>query len=402
MFKPRIILFVTTLIGLISAGIVRAEGDEGFIYGKVTTRQGSVYQGIIRWGTQEFFWDDLFNATKIGNPWMKYVKEERKKNPTIKIMGFDIYTDIATHQFVTRFGDIDWIEVKRNETVIMHMKGGSAYEVEGYGDIGAELEIYDQSLGAVDLNWEKISKIEFMDTPKTVKKPGSRLYGTLKTPTMIFTGYIMWDAEECVTSDILDGESKDGMMKIEFGNIRSVKRRSSSSCSVTLKDGREITMEGTNDVDSDNRGIYIEDNNYGKVEVSWGDFTEVVFKDNKDSGDPYRIYKSTGKLKGTVKANRQIFMNVEIVFDLDENEGFEILDGQIDDIKFYIPFRQIVSIVPKGVRYCSVKLINGEELLLEGAQDVSASNDGVILMAPNTDIKYYKWETVEEINFEVK
>ena len=40
-----------------------AEGDQGYIYGKITMDNGNVYQGVIRWGDEEAFWDDMFNST---------------------------------------------------------------------------------------------------------------------------------------------------------------------------------------------------------------------------------------------------------------------------------------------------------------------------------------------------
>ena len=41
--------------------------DAGYIYGRIQTRTGESYEGPLRWGDEEAFWDDIFNATKVEN-----------------------------------------------------------------------------------------------------------------------------------------------------------------------------------------------------------------------------------------------------------------------------------------------------------------------------------------------
>lgn len=217
---------------------------------------------------------------------------------------------------------------------------------------------------------------------------------------MDFEGYIIWDAEECLSSDILDGTSNRGEMEIEFGNIHSIKRLSSRGCMVTLKDGREFELRSTNDVNSDNRGIYIQDKRYGKIEVNWNEFKEVIYEDEGDSGKPYDNYKPTGELYGIVSTFEGKKYEGKIVFDLDETKGFEILNGKIDDMEFYIPFSQIESITPRGRHSALVKLRNGEELHLDDTQDVSDSNDGILVFPGGKSSEYIPWEDVGKITFE--
>src|ERR1044071_1360192 len=42
---------------------LNAQSNEGFMYGKVTTRSNT-YEGQLRWGNEEAFWTDYFNAAK--------------------------------------------------------------------------------------------------------------------------------------------------------------------------------------------------------------------------------------------------------------------------------------------------------------------------------------------------
>lgn len=379
--------------------------DEGFIYGKVITKSGETYTGTLRWGKQECFWDDIFNATKDDNPWLKYIKKgdkSRSREPEIDIFGITIHKfgGIAgAHLFITRFGDIESIKVRYKEDATIFMKNGSEYDVTGYGDVGVSILIMDENLGKIKLKWKNIKTIEFLPTPKKVLKEGYRLKGKVKSHEMDFEGYVMWDAEECISSDILDGDSEDGDMEIEFGNIRSIKRQSRKSCLVTLKDGREFSLQGTNDVNSDNRGIYVADERFGKIEIQWDEFKEVIYEDEDDSGKSYDSYKPKSKLEGMVKTIGGDEFRGIIVFDLDESEGFEILNGKLDDMEFNIPFFMIASITPKGRHSSIVKLHNGEELRLEDSQDVSDSHDGILIFPEKGKPDYIEWEELETIVF---
>ena len=43
-----------------------------------------------------------------------------------------------------------------------------------------------------------------------------------------------------------------------------------------LKDGRRLLLDGSNDVNSSNRGIYVEDERFGRVRVKWDAFDSVA------------------------------------------------------------------------------------------------------------------------------
>jgi hypothetical protein len=406
---------------MMSAGLVvmlaalstaRGGNNEGFIYGKITTREGDTYTGTMRWGTQECFWDDIFNATKEDNPWLKYAdRDDRKRRREwrddngvrIKILGIDIHDGFGwagAHMFICRFGDIESIETKRGDRAILKMKGGSEFEPEGYGDIQEKIQIVDRALGRLKLDWEEIRTIEFMPTPDNVKVEGYRLKGKVKARGLELSGYIMWDAEECLSTDILDGEDRHRDLEIEFGNVRSIERLSSRSCRVKLKDGREFDLSGTNDVNDENRNIFVEDERYGKVEIGWNDFDQVQFEDEGDSGKPYGAYPAQGRIRGTVETVDRESYAGEIVFDLDESEAFEMLNGDIGDVSFNIPFYMVAAITPRSGHASMVKMIGGEELRLEEAQDVTDDNDGVLIFQNDKKETYVTWDEIETITFE--
>ena len=264
--SPKSMIIYALAFTFFSTPLPQADAsDVGFIYGKITTRDGDTFVGTMRWGKQECFWDDLFNAQKDDNPWLRKIPKkyrEKKSYYKYKVFGISIgeFGSIeGNHLFICRFGDIEKIKIHRRNRTTVFMKDGTEYELCGSGDLKVKIRMVDENLGKVKLDWDDLRTIEFMSTPKKAKTQGYRLKGKLKTREMDFEGYIMWDAEECLSTDILDGDSDRGDMEIEFGNIRSINRLSSRGCQVTLKDGREYDLRGTNDVNRENRGIYIED-----------------------------------------------------------------------------------------------------------------------------------------------
>lgn len=384
-----------------------AGAGDGFLYGRVTTRSGNTYTGLLRWGTQELFWDDLFNSAKQELPYARYAPgERRREEPRIGLLErfvrlvFDDDWE-ASRQFWVRFGDIDRIQIDgRGETEVV-MKGGARFKVEGGGnDVGETIRVHDATLGEVELEWRGIETLQFLPTPAGVELPGRRLYGQLETRSGSFQGFIQWDAEECISPDKLDGESVDGDLSIEMGNLRSIARNSRHSSRVVLADGRSLDLDGTNDVDSSIRGIYVEDPRYGRVDIPWDLFERLDFRSAPGSGPGYGSFQPGEPLAGTVTARGGQRHQGRIVFDLDEAYDFEILQGELEGVELYIPFRRVASISPQGRRGSSVRLRNGEELYLEEVQDVSSDNAGVLIFTrEGAEPTYLAWDEVERIDF---
>src|SRR5688572_1890584 len=89
------------------------EGNQGFLYGRVTTDGGAAYLGRLRFGRdEEAFWGDYFNGSKGDNPWATHAPAEQlaEERRPITIFGFEI--PLAGRQidlgrpFMARFGDI--------------------------------------------------------------------------------------------------------------------------------------------------------------------------------------------------------------------------------------------------------------------------------------------------------
>jgi len=397
-----------------------AAGDhDGFIYGRVETTSGAEYEGFLRWGDEECFWDDLFHSLKEDLPHRDMVKWEdiderdwdrkhRRDGERISLFGREIIIhddhddpwDLS-RIFIARFGDIERIEVTGDEDADLIMKSGARIAVSGYAnDVGGTVQVDDEAAGRIDLHWERIDTIEFMPAPSGADPEVWRLHGRVETDSGEFEGFIQWDKEECISSDKLDGNTRDGEMSIAMGRIRMIERRGHSSSNVELKDGRVFRLRDTNDVNRENRGIMVEDERFGRVTIPWEEFDRIVFSEPQGSGRGYNDYRPLKELRGTVHVVDGDTYRGSIVLDLDESEGWEMLNGSYRDIEFNIPLARVASITPGRRDQSTVVLRNGEELRLEDSADVGKGNIGVLIYSGSDDPVYVDWEEVESIELD--
>lgn len=392
--------------------------DSGFIYGKITTEDGDVYEGPLRWGKEEVYWTDMFNASKEENRNLDYLSrreleslEDRQRsrngnynNGVIKIMnvawsiGDDDYDFV--HEFSCEFGNIKSLRMSGRSGAELELRNGKYIELKGsgYNDMGAKIRVLDGDLGLVAISWDRIDEVEFLPTPSNLEeKFGEPLYGTVESDLGTFTGYIQWDHDERVDTDVLDGDTRDGDISIAFRKIAAIEREGYSRSIVTLKSGRELELRGSNDVNEDNKGIIITVAGFGRVDMEWEDFDKVTFTDPPGSGPSFKSFASPKKIMGSVQVDNGDVHQGEIVYDLDEEYTFEVLNGEDDETKFVIPFRNIKSIQPRSSDRATITMADGNTIVLEDAQDVSDRNQGVLIKT-NSDRIYIPWDRIEQIN----
>jgi hypothetical protein len=406
---------LAALLLLVAVAGPATADNRGFIYGRVTTESGTEYEGFLRWGKQEAFWDDIFHSMKTELPYadvaMDYIedhydeRDRKSRGGEMKVFRWKIEWEddgYSSRVFSARFGDIESIRVTGDDEAEVTMRSGQVYDVEGYSDdVGGRIHVLDGSLGEIDLRWDRIETIEFMAAPRDATPPARRLYGLVETEIGEFEGYIMWDKEECLSTDLLDGESEDGDLSIEMGRISSIEPRGRSSSIVILDDGRKLRLRGSNDVNDDNRGIMIENERYGKITVAWDSFDRLEFRDPPGSGRGYDDYARQGVLLGTVVDADGREHSGQIVYDVDESESWEALNGRDRDVEFAIPFEMISSIAPYGRDSAVVTLRNGEEIELEDSQDVSDSHDGILVLDEQGEVlSWISWDDVEIVRFD--
>lgn len=398
----KYLIAALVLTGLPAAA--HASDTKGYLYGTVESVSGTKYEGRLRWGREEAFWTDHFNASKEERPLTQEIPQKyRRTKEDFRILGIPVgvnWKHIEGRQLIVRFGDLKSLSPRGSSAAFLVLKNGEEVEAgDGSNDIGARITVWDASLGEVQLEWKKIRRIDFKQAPPGLTGFPARLFGTVRTTSETLKGFIQWDKEECLATDLLEGEGQDGKLKIEMGKIKSIERQGKKASAVSLKDGRQVVMSGSNDVDSDNRGIFVDDPRYGRVLVSWEAFERLDFEDS-DSGPSYDSFPALGPLKGAVTTTTGLTHKGRIVYDVDEGEGWEILDGQYSGLTYSIPFSMVASVNRLNGSRVRVSLRGGTgDLKLEDTADVTDRNAGVFVLAEGKKT-YVPWEEVKRIDFE--
>lgn len=379
-----------------------AQSHEGFIYGKVYTNR-STYTGPIRWGKEEVLWTDLFNAAKTDRSFDKLVPEKKSDSwGDIDWNLESIWGNSTVHQFTCQFGNMKEMIMVNDEDVVIRLKNGGEIRVEDDGnDIGENVQVMDPELGIINVDWDNIDRIEFMATPSKLEQVfGMPLYGTVEgVRKEKYTGFIIWDNDERLTTDKLDGDADDGDISIAFNDITSIERRGSGSHVIT-KSGRELRLTGSNDVDDDNRGIFVVSPEIGVIKFSWEAFRKLTLATPKNTGPSYNDFAMPKILTGTVSRLDGSDVTGQIVFDIDETIDFEIIEGVENEIEYLLPLKNVKSITPKNYDYSEVKLVSGQSLLLGDGRDVSGRNAGVLVFEKGKkDPIYISWRRVNQITF---
>lgn len=403
----------TMLAGLVAglalaagAGAARADeaaATQGYLYGTVETAGGKSYTGVLRWGKEEAFWDDLYNASKRERPEAgKEAQREGQKGRRIEVFGVPIWVaseGSGSRQFVLRYGDLAELRNRDGELEAV-LRGGTVLRLDdGSNDQSADIHVRDASLGDVSVPWDKVATVRFAATPADVGPLPARLWGRVKTDSGVFEGFIQWDSEECLASDKLDGDTDDGRLAVEMGRIRSIEKHDRDGSWVELRDGRRLLLEGTNDVDSSLRGVMVETEKSGRVEVSWEAFERIDFVEGKGSGRGYASYGAARPLAGRVTTRQGETHGGELVFDLDESFGSELLNGSVDGLEYSIPFALVRTVAPRSKGVSAVTLLDGGELLLGDATDVGAGNAGVLVRAAGRET-LVSWDEVARVEFD--
>ncbi len=273
--------------------VERLEGPAlvGRLYGNVVTRSGDEFEGYIRWDRNEGSWADLLDVDWKG------------RRSTLSGI---------------RFGHVRRIDVMNSHEALFTLKSGQQQELGGRRtDLGRGLRalvVDDPRQGVAELKWRDLEAVEFMAAPDGIIPWGERLYGTLITRAGLeFAGYVTWDMDEILTTDILDGKDQDGVdREIAFSDVISIRRESSRAARVVVESGEEMVLRGTNDVGRTNRGISVSDPTLGQVKVGWKDFSEVHFRrapvqttyEEFDGGRPIRgtvVTESGEELTGDIR-----------------------------------------------------------------------------------------------------
>lgn len=387
--------------------------DPSRLYGRITTVDGRMYEGFIRWGGNEAGWFDILHANKRLPDRNRRDAErlgwESESERRIEIFGIGFsWGDRSgalsgSAQSGLRLGHISTLETVGSNRARLLLRSGEEIELESGGDVGSgvdEILVEDPRGGTVELAWRDLRSVDFIGGPGAPSSWGQRLYGTVRTRSgESLTGYIAWDMDELFTTDVLDGEESGRDREIPFSRIRTIARHSSSGAQVRLDTGEEVLLRGTNDVNDDNRDILVADPGFGEMRVDWDEFDRVEF-----TTPPARVelgvFDGAGRLRGTVVTRGGERVAGVIRWDNDEEYSWEILDGELrDGVQLDIEFGAIASIERISDRGSRVRLRDGRVYELTGSNDVNDDNKG-LYVETDGGLVLVSWDRVERVTFE--
>lgn len=385
------------------------------LYGRVTTEDGQTYEGFIRWDRNEASWGDILSATKQLPEANKREAEEmgyydrrgRKERGTIEVFGLKIQYNRgddfpSSTESGVRFGHISSIEVLDGHRARVMLKSGREVELSG-SDLGTsvrDIVVTDERHGEVRLKWRDVRTVDFMGARwRAEPASGRRLYGTLTTRDgQRFTGFVAWDVDEALGSDILDGDEGSHRRKIPFRDIVAIARDGSRAARVSLRDGREVVLHGTNDVDHSNSGIIVADPSLGEVRVDWDAFGRLDLR--PPPALSYDAFDGGRPIHGTVFTRSGQSYTGDIRWDNDEAYTWEILNGDLDDdVRLEIEFGDIATIDGVSYRGCRVTLRDGRSFQLRGSNDVDEDNKGIFIHLADGRGEAVWWEDLARVEF---
>ena len=225
------------------------------IYGKVETTNG-IFEGFLAWDREE----------RVGSDRLGGYKDGQKE-------------DIP-------FGLLKRIDIEGDGCQVT-LKSGEVLLLRDYPDVNNENEgilVKREGLGNVLIHWEELISVEFIE-PKL--KPlyyrdffiTHYLQGTVTDKNgNTFLGRIVYDIDEYLSLEVLDGTQNNVEYYIPFKYISTIKKQNSNYTKVCLKSGAELLLSEHADVNADNQGIIIEAYGRKNLYVSWRELKFVNFK----------------------------------------------------------------------------------------------------------------------------
>ncbi len=428
-------LLSALLCGLGLSGPVCAQ-DADRIWGQVHTKSGEVHEGFIRWDRNQVSWVDILGGSKDVPPenylaWLESRETDEPPVRTIDLLGYRITWEENDPDFPPtsrsgiRFGHLSSLRIIGRDRVELTLRSGELLKLEGSAVRRTIREVTIDAPGRrqLELDWRDLDWVLFYAVPAGARAPSHRLHGTVEDRQgNRYIGYVSWDRDEILKSDVLDGEDMQGGddREIRFDEIASI-ARVPGGARIVLVNGNVRELTGTRDVDRRNRGIAISDPRLGTVEVEWGEFRILRFH-VPEASFGYDTFDGGRLLVGTLVTQLGEEIDGVIRWDADEAASWEMLNGRADDVDFTIEFGN-VSRIERGEAFgATVTLLDGRAFELDGrtfeadgrtfplgdSNDVSWDNKGILIQpevadgASQADQSRWRvspWDEFREVRF---
>ena len=221
------------------------------LHGTLKTTSGFRFTGYITWDVDEIYSTDLLDGRN------------------------------AEFRYEIPFGAVDRIHREDRRSARVRLHSGETLTLSGTNDVNREnrgITVSDPGLGQVKVQWDNLAFVRFHGTDSEASwndfDGGRQLRGTVITVSGDeLSGEITWDQDEYQSWEMLNGKVRGAELDIEFSNIARIVRYEYGSA-VVLRDGRSLSLNGSNDVDTGNRGIVVTSGGESHT-VKWADFREL-------------------------------------------------------------------------------------------------------------------------------
>lgn len=413
---PALRALAVAVLGATVGGSVPLAGQApDRLWGEVLTTSGERLTGYLRWDRNEAgWWDHLEGrrardpelleriATALGDP-----VEDRRRSVEflgVRISWNEDVDDGAVSSGVA-FGHLREVRPLGDDAATLVLRDGSEVEVRATStDLGSglrELRVEVPGADTRELSWGELERIRFGPVPADAPEPASpRLHGTLEDRWGgSWTGDLSWDRDEVLAGDVLDGAEDGEDREISFALVSAVERRFEGGARVLLRDGGELVLTDSNDVDRGHRGVQVSDPRLGLIDVPWSAVSSVRFHPPATRRG-YDQVAPVGPLAGTVLTADGTVHRGRIFWDADESVGWELLDGEYRDLVFAVEFAHIRSIERATARAASVELRDGRVLRLEGGNDVGRDNRGIVVEGDDGSLTVIRWRDFRRLELE--
>lgn len=226
------------------------------IAGIVKTHQG-IYKGIVTWD-----------------------KDERTNESCIEGRTQNEYASVP-------FKNISKIEKKNNSSVVTMINGNST-EFWGSNDVNNQnrgIIVNMPGIGRVDMYWNSFEIFETipLNDIKLLSyndfRTPLRLYGEVQTRKgEKVTGILVYDLDEAMDFEILEGKNDDIAYAIPFKYIKSIEPKNYKYSFITLKNGSTLSLGDSRDVNEENDGILVFTTENIPTYIPWKEVQKITLE----------------------------------------------------------------------------------------------------------------------------
>ncbi|MCP4571098.1 MAG: hypothetical protein GY838_01975 [bacterium] len=392
---------------LLAAPLLAAPAAATTLHGEFTLADGTVLTGWFREDREDACGHHLFEARRDGNPWAEWIDDDalaaqRRADffATHGLIDRLAYVldggdrEKRNLAFICRYDALASLE-RDGDGIAATLRDGSQHRLRERGrDLSSDLVIHADEIH--ELEWDDLRAARF--TPATTAPPPelTPVWGTFTGSEGTQTGWIQWDRSECLAGDVLDGDEEGRDHEVPLGDITSIEKVDARSCRVTLRDGTELVLSGSNDVNEDNRGIVVLVAGLGRVVHPWHRFDRLELTDPPVT--PPVDEPAYGELRGTVTTTGGARHTGRLAFDLDEGWDWDIFDGELRGVEYEIPFGNIDRIERAGDDSATVQLRDGRRLEMDDGPDAGTGNHGLLVVTERGPVMLV-WAEVAAIEF---